>query len=111
MSISLQASQTQINAIEDAPGGDVRISFMENVLFKGRFPKERCLTEFLRERGYGVVPGNPVFEPGVHTLIVSKLDGSNSGRPLKSEISALLKSHEDIFLLNPEIRDVSPGHA
>jgi hypothetical protein len=98
MSIPLQASRIQINAIEDAPDGDVRITFGENVLVEGR-PKERCLSERLREHGYDVVVGDPVGRTAFRSLIASKPGGGL----LKADIYALLESDKNTFLLNPEI--------
>ena len=94
----LQASQIQINGIEDAPDGDTLIIFGENVLVEGR-PKERCLSDRLREHGYDVVLGDAVGSTAFRTLIVNKPGGGL----LKADIYALLESDKNTFLLNPAI--------
>jgi hypothetical protein len=98
MSISLQASQIQINGIEDVSDGNALIIFGENFLVEGR-PKERCLSERLREHGYDVVLGEAVGSTAFRTLIVSKPGGGL----LKAGIYALLESDKNAFLLNPAI--------
>jgi hypothetical protein len=93
------ATTVRVNGIEDAPDGEVRIIFKENLLFKARCPNERYLSGLLRGSGYGVVTGDPVGATAFRTLLVSK----PGGRPLKADILALLKADNDSIELNPEI--------